>query len=171
MRTALPCVLLLFGCGEAAVDNDFGELSEPEPVEEPVEVAAEEPEVRPQAAKGNVFQRNDRGLVDMREAMSENPKLYKTTNKSVAGDYLTAVKDAGFAGASSAQASALRHDLDIWKAANDRWPTYEEYRDQWKNTGQGLAGLKPYQMWAYDDETGEVAILEDPDEKKAVLGR
>ena len=169
---AAAMTLLACGCGSGEIDNDFGELSEPEPVEE---VAVEEPEPEEEEAKpakgGNVFARNDRGLVNMREAMEANPKLFKTVNGSGSNNYLVALKDSGFAATSKVQTSYLTYDLRAFQAEHGRLPTFEEFKARWEATPQNLAGLKPYQMYAYDDETGEIALLEDPDERERIHGK
>ena len=51
-------------------------------------------------------------------------------------------------------------------AMNERYPTFEEFSSLLKQFDIRLGNLYDYQMYAYDDQTGEICILEDRALKK-----
>lgn len=53
-----------------------------------------------------------------------------------------------------------------FQAANGRFPTFEEYMQQAKQSQVRFNSLPPYQAYGYDVRTGTVDLLENPVEKK-----
>ena len=173
-RMILAATLILTGCSKEPIDNDFGELSAPE---EPVEVADaeeadDEPEMQPVAKRGgNVFMRNQAPLVEKSAAMAENPNLIETVNTSSSSNYLVAVKDSGFAGVSRTQIAILNREVETLRAVNGDYPDFETFKAYLDNAGMQYAGLKPYQMYAYDEPKHTVVLLEDTELRKQILGQ
>src|SRR5690606_18305137 len=105
-------------------------------------------------------------LVDKNKAMQENPALIEVENKITGSDPLTAVAPSYFTIGSPIHVAALKHNSDLIHAAEGRWPTFAEFQQSLKQSNVELEGLYPYQMYAYDDQTGGLVILEDPEEKR-----
>ncbi len=164
--SSVMLTLVVMGCGKPPVDK-------PETAAEPVE--ANPAPAQPQAAaeekpvKPTHFLKRVAELVDKRKAMEENPDLVELDrNRITAGNYLSAVGQGYFAAASRVQLLNLQNAVQQLHALNDRYPTFEEFRDLLKQTGVKLGNLYEYQMYAYDDETGEISILEDRAYKKRI---
>jgi hypothetical protein len=100
-------------------------------------------------------------IVDKQAAMAANPNLVEVTNDVNAGDYLTAVTDAYFSAASRVRVLAMMHNLDIQYAATGEYPSYEDFKAQLEQAGGQLNGLRANQVYAYDQTTGKICILED----------
>lgn len=122
--------------------------------------AKEEPKLVP-------ITKREARLVDKQKAMQENPKLIEVENKINASDPLTAVAQGYFAAASQAQVLTMQHNINIQREIDDRWPTFAEFEEMVKQYNIKLQGLYAYQMYAYDETTGGLSILEDRAEKKS----
>lgn len=104
-------------------------------------------------------------IVDKKTAMAENPKLFETENKITASDPIFAPAQGLRAVGSKAEMLAFDHTIALHKAQYDKNPTYEEFMGYYEQAHVKLKGLKPWQMYAYDEETGTMTLLEDPDAK------
>ena len=125
---------------------------------------ADQPDAEP--PKQNALQREAR-LVDRSSYLQEHPNAVELEKNVInASDPLTASAQGYFAGVSSLMISAYEHDLRLQKALNDdKWPTYDAYKQILDTHGVKLKGLKKGQVYAYDDQTGQISILELPDEE------
>ena len=172
LSTFLIAFTCFAGCSKAPVDNDFGELTAVEEPEAPPEEdePTEEVAIEAPANKGNVFMRNQPPLVELKAAKEENPKLYETVNTSTSNNYLTAVKDSGFAATSKLQIATLNREVETLRALDGSYPNFDRFKTYIDESGMQFAGLKPYQMYAYDEENHKVVMLEDPDLRKQILG-
>ncbi|MGD9856044.1 MAG: hypothetical protein AB7U20_13960 [Planctomycetaceae bacterium] len=155
---AAMLMLMLLGCGELA-------LKKPEPTPEPA-AANPAPAQLPAPADEKPatvthFLKREAAFVDKKQAMAENDKLVEVENRINTTNYLSAVSQAYFAAGSSIYLSQLKHQVDLMHATNERYPTYEEFRDLLKQFNIKLGNLYEYQMYAYDEDTGEICILED----------
>jgi hypothetical protein len=106
-------------------------------------------------------------IVDKQQALAQNPALVETSNKMNTTDPILAISGAYFSAASRVEIIAFQHNIDIWKAANDdRYPSYQEFMDMYRTANVKFKGVKPYQVYAYDQSDGTICILEDRAEKK-----
>ena len=104
-------------------------------------------------------------LVDKNKAMAENPKLVATENKVVIGDPVSFAGSVYFAAINQATYAPLKQTIDAHKALNDKFPTYDELMPILKMVNFQFPGLKPWQVYGYDDKDGTVTVLEDTDAK------
>jgi hypothetical protein len=134
----------------------------------PAAAPAAAPQENP--AKGSLLMRMTTTLVDSRKAIAENPKLIvKEKNEFKADDPITYTSKAWFAGVSTAQMAALKHEVEILKNLDDkfRYPSFEQFSEMLKRNNVRLNGLYRWQVYGYDSVDGAIVILEDPDFKKA----
>lgn len=173
----LACLLLVvtLGCFDptALSETETAEPAAENPPGEPVADAeqappAEEPAAPKPAAKRWLINKVPWRIVDKNKAMAENPNYVVVQQvKADASDYFTAVSNAYVNAKTRIYLLNLRHDIDIQRAANDgKWPTFEEFQKALKRNQIELNEMFPYQVYAYDDQTGEIVILEDPVEKR-----
>ncbi len=145
----------------------------PKPAGNGAEVKAKQPATAPPTThppqggqkKSSIIGKMTAKVVDMQKAMKENPNLVIVENKVAGSDPLTVAASAYVSATSRASTANFKHQLDIIKATNGRYPTYAEYT---KLAGQlriEFAMLPPYQMYGYDEKAGGVVILEDKAEK------
>lgn len=105
-------------------------------------------------------------IVDKPKALAENPSYVETENKINAGDPLSAATQSYFALGSRVHLLNFKHDIDLYKAEHDRFPTYEEFIGRFRQFDIKMKMLKPWQVYAYDQTDGTMVILEDRAEKK-----
>jgi hypothetical protein len=158
-----PRVLSRSGNEDAANDAAPVDGAAPAPAEPapPAEPAVKAPDPIP-------FTKREAALVDKKQALSENPKLVEVENKINATDPLTAVAQGYFSIGSRANVLAMEHTIKTMHALNERYPTFAEFEDLMKKNGARLGQLYQWQMYAYDDATGTISILEDRAVKKAM---
>jgi hypothetical protein len=155
---------LLGGCADL-------KLEKPEPPPEPIAAnppVPAPPPAEPKPATTTHFLKREAPLVDKKQAMAENDKLVEVQNRINSTNYLSQLSQAYFAAGSSLQLSQLKHQLDLMHAENNKWPSFQEFSDLIKQFRIKLGNLYEYQMYAYDDETGEICILEDRAHKKRI---
>lgn len=104
-------------------------------------------------------------VVDKQKAMSENPKLIVKESTPEGQDPLSYAASAYISLRSKASTFGFQSELKNFKVLNERNPTYEEFTDMMKRNRIEFAELPPFQMYGYDSQTGEIAVLEDPEEK------
>jgi hypothetical protein len=102
-------------------------------------------------------------LVDKRAAMAANPNLVEVTNDVNAGDYFTAVTGSIYSAVSRYTIDAINHDIELQKnlSENNEYPSFEEYKSILERHNVQLKGLHANQVYAYDQSTGKICILED----------
>lgn len=122
----------------------------------------------PAADGGAAMAQDNTKLVDKKKAMAENPGWVETQNRINATDPVTAASQAYYALPSKAQMLNMKHQIDIIKADNNnRPPTFEEFNKLLVENQVKLKGIYRWQVYAYDDETGDIVILENRAMKKA----
>jgi hypothetical protein len=163
------------GGRKVALENQFGlggdldDLAKRRAAANPNDQPINQPKVherRVAGSEGN-FGVMTNQVYNLPEIMKLRPDL-RIMSRSKTGSFVTT---AYYAPASRASALAFKHNMDIWKAANDRYPTYKEYITQTKQFDLKMAKLPPWQVWAYDERTGELKVLEDPKKKLEIEGK
>ncbi|MCA9054366.1 MAG: hypothetical protein KDA75_11045 [Planctomycetaceae bacterium] len=156
--------LLVYGCPGAAFESpkDDAPAVEVQPAT-PNENPAAEP-VAEEAPRQNALQREAK-LVDRRAFLQEHPDAVEREKNVInASDPISAASQGYFAGVSSLMISAYEHDLQLQKQLNDnKWPSFDAYKTILDTHGVKLKGLKKGQVYAYDDQTGQITILELPE--------
>ena len=104
-------------------------------------------------------------VVDKQKAMSENPSGVVKENTPEGQDPLSYAASAYISLRSKASTFGFQSELKNFKALNERNPTYDEFMDMMKRNRIEFAELPPFQMYGYNAETGEIVVLEDPDDK------
>jgi len=169
MRSIALTLLILttLGCDQLALKKP--EETPPEPA--PANPAPAQPQVQAEEkpVKPTHFRKRVAELVDKNKAMAENDKLVEIERNRISSqNYLTAVGQGYFAAASRIELLNLQNAVNQLHALNNRYPTFEEFNDLLKQTGVRLGNLYEYQMYGYDDQTGEICILEDRAHKKRI---
>jgi hypothetical protein len=170
MQRLLIAAVLTVSCGcldPAAFQSKKPDAAAPAPPQAaaPVQQPAAAPAPAPQGE--NAIPDMEAQIVDKQRALAENPSLVETSNKMNTTDPILAISGAYFSAASRAEILAFQHNIDIWKAANDdRYPSYQEFMDMYRTARVKFKGVKPYQVYAYDQSDGTICILEDRAEKK-----
>ncbi|WP_437186148.1 hypothetical protein SH668x_003288 [Planctomicrobium sp. SH668] len=162
--SSLAMAFISLGC----IDAKMMENQNPPPKEPAAapNVAAPAPQANAAPAANPLPQDNTK-LVDLKQAMADNPALIITENRINAGDPVSAAAQGYFAISSQANLLNLKHQVDIMKAINDgRTPSFAEFSDLLRQANVQLKGLYRWQVYAYDESTGEIVILEDHEYKK-----
>lgn len=149
------------GCfNPAALQVSSDESAEAQP-EEPAAGGAPRDNAAP-AAEGAELPIVKARVVDKQAAMAENPNLRETENAVNAGDPLSAATQSYFAAGSNIHLLNFKHQIDIFQAQYDRYPTFDEFAKMFQVDEVDYGkGLKPWQMYAYDSSDGTVCLLED----------
>ncbi|WP_437224753.1 hypothetical protein SH661x_003768 [Planctomicrobium sp. SH661] len=107
-------------------------------------------------------------LVDKKAALAANPALIETQNRINASDPVSAAAQGYFAIGSKAQMLNLQNQINVIKADNNnKPPSFAQFEDLLRQNGVQLKGIYRWQVYAYDDEKGDIVILEDHAMKKA----
>lgn len=102
-------------------------------------------------------------LVDKAAAMAANPNLVEVENHVNASDPWSAAADAYFSAASRVHILNLKHELDLMRNLDENYefPSFEEFKEVLERSNVDLKGLRANQVYAYDQATGSICILED----------
>lgn len=177
MSACLRAIVLLsaglwLGCPSAAFSPP--KESPPAPVvaaEQPADAPAPQADPPAEAAPAeapkepNALQR-EAELVDRRAYLAEHPNATELEKNVIdANDPFTASAQGYFAAISTLTKSTYEYDLRLQKQLNDdKWPSFDAYKAILEMHGIKLKGLKKGQVYAYDDQTGKISILELPAE-------
>ena len=112
----------------------------------------------------SILGRTTAKVVDAQKA-KQNPKIVEVENKISGSDPLTVSASAYVAMASRVSTLGFQQALKMYKALNDRNPSYSEFMDMVKQNRVEFAALPPYQMYGYDAQKGGLVILEDKAKK------
>lgn len=157
---AVAAAAVLVGCSAGVKPKTVEKQDEPAPKAKPAERANAEIDPNAKGPFKRVFL-----LVDKQKAMEENPNYVETVNTIEAGDYFTGVAQGAFAAASKTTTISLQYYVRLHEAQHGKNPTLEEIKKYLKDNGVTLKGLYPYQVYAYDEETATICILEDKAER------
>ncbi len=161
--TLLLLITICSGCENAATDKpDENNVAVPESAP----VVADQNPAEPVPAQPQGFSQLEWKLVDKNKALAENPKLIEVENKTNASDPWSAAAQSYFTMGSKVHLLNFKHSIDLHKAEHDKFPTFDEFNSMLKSANVDLKGLYPWQVYAYDDKTGTLAILEDREEKQ-----
>lgn len=168
------CLLTLLASGCPSALSPTKAPEKPAPVaesggaEQPPGAPAAAPAAQPAAPQQSVFKR-EVPLVDRNKYLAEHPDaIEKDRNEIHATGYLQAVSQGYFAAASTATIANFEHDLELQKELNGgKWPSFEKYKEILDTHGVKLQGLRLNQVYAYDDQTGQMSVIELPEEKPA----
>lgn len=163
-RVTLLLGILFSGCVDPSMLKKK-EQAETAPAPAPAAAPAPQPQVEA-APAAPTFPQDSLKLVDKKKALAENPALVETENRVNTMDPLLAVSQSMFAIGSKAEVLALQHNIDIHKAQYDKPPTFQEFEEMIRSARVQFKGLYRWQVYAYDDSTGEICILEDKAMKK-----
>ncbi len=105
-------------------------------------------------------------IVDKQQVLVEHPDWTETEEKITATDPLSAASQSYFSLGQRVHLLNFKHNIDIFHAANDRWPTYDEMIEMFRQFDVKLKNLKPWQVYAYDQTDGTMVVMEDLAEKK-----
>jgi DNA-binding phage protein len=176
IAASLVVTLTLLGCPGAAFEaprkEDQTSAAEAPAVAEAVpaedDAPAEAAPAEAQQPRQNALER-EAELVDRRAYLEAHPNAIELEKNVInASDPFTASAQGYFAAVSTLTQAAYEHDLQLQKALNnDRWPTFAAYKTILDTHGVKLKGLKKRQVYAYDDQTGQISILELPEEQPA----
>lgn len=112
--------------------------------------------------KGLVGMMSDR-VYDYHQVMKLKPEL-KVVTKPLGQTVYSNAYFGRLAGISKLQ---FERRIQGFRATNGRLPKYKEYVNEMKKMGLKLVKLPKFAIYAYNDKTGKLLILEDPAARKA----
>lgn len=155
--------------GIAPVGVDAANPGGVAPAAAPANAAApvgNQPAANPPANDGKgIIGKMDARVVDVQQAMAENPNLKVVENKTGGDDPLTFAASAYISARSQASTLGFQHWLKTFKAVEERNPTYAEFTQAMKENRVEFTALYQWQMYGYDSKAGAIVILEDPVKK------
>ncbi len=105
-------------------------------------------------------------IVDADEALKD-PNIRELGKRKIPiADPLTQAAAGYFLVTARVSVLNLKHNVDIYRAQHDKFPTYKELMKMLKQHGIQMAQLRPYEMYGYHQKTGEIVILEDMEKKE-----
>lgn len=169
MKRILYASLAILACGcidPSAFQKKADEAAEAAAAPPAVEAPARQAE--PVAAQPGqpVIPDVEAVIVDKQQVLIEHPDWTETEEKITATDPLSAVSQSYFALGQRVHLLNFKHNVDIFYAANERWPTYDEMLEMFRQFDVKLKHLKPWQVYAYDQTDGTMVVMEDLADKK-----
>ncbi|MES2788950.1 MAG: hypothetical protein V4719_04955 [Planctomycetota bacterium] len=120
------------------------------------------PAANPPANDGKgIIGKTDAKVVDVKQAMAENPNLQVVENKTGGDDPLSFAASAYVSMRSRASVLPFQAWLKQHKIVEERNPTYAEFMQAMKENRVEFTALYPWQMYGYDSQAGTIVILED----------
>lgn len=120
------------------------------------------PAANPPANDGKgIIGKTDAKVVDVKQAMAENPNLQVVENKTGGDDPLSFAASAYVSMRSRASVLPFQAWLKQHKIVEERNPTYAEFMQAMKENRVEFTALYPWQMYGYDAQAGTIVILED----------
>ena len=108
-----------------------------------------------------IIGKTDARVLDVKQAMAENPNLKVVENKTGGDDPLSFAASAYVSIRSKASVLPFQAWLKQHKAIEERNPTYAEFMAAMKENRVEFTALYPWQMYGYDSQAGTIVILED----------
>lgn len=136
-----------------------------QPAQQPVaqQPAAQPPVAAPPANDGKgIIGKTTAKVVDVKQAMTENPNLKIVENKSAGQDPITFAASAYVSIRSQASQLGFQQWLKQIKDVEGRNPSYAEFIQGMQESRVEFTALYPWQLYGYDSEAGTIVILEDP---------
>lgn len=170
------CLSILAGCqdpSEIAKEQDAlhgNPQQDAQPAEQPEEPDERDREIAAQKKDGkkSILQRTTAVVVDAKKAM-QNPDIEVVDGKIKGVDPYSQAGSAYVSMASRVSTLGMQQAIKAHKALNDRFPTYEEYMKMMKENRIEFAQLPPYKLYGYDDETGNILVLQDNKKKEKLF--
>lgn len=137
-----------------------GPAMTPAPATETAPPAANPPaETKPEPR--GVIGKTTAKVVDVHKAL-QDPEIVVAEGSSAAGvDPFSQAGSAYFSAMARVSTLGMQQAVQMKKAVEGRWPTYEEYMQIMKENNVEFAKLRSYEMYGYDDKTGKIMVLTD----------
>lgn len=172
---ALSLTALLLGCAEpiqplpptetadnaAAPETSTAQPGQsPQPMEETTaEQPAPEPAPEAKPKKGVIHQTTDE-VVDAKEWLKK-PGIEGKNGDTEGVDPYSQAASSYFTLAARASTLGLQSAIKNYRAINDRYPTYEEFKQMMQESRIEFAKLRWYEIYAYNEDTGKIMVLVD----------
>lgn len=128
----------------------------------------QQPAPRQQRTGSSVIGKTTAEVVDVRK-VRENPNIRAVGDRKIPiADPISQAGSAYFIAVSKTSTLGLQRSIQLYQATNNKYPTYDEFMRMMKENRVEFAKLRPYELYGYDEESGEILVLEDT-QKKAEL--
>ena len=183
MRNAIVLAALLMSVGCTKLEDEAGETTETggrPPVTLPgiapaggldagepaTPAAAPAPAAQPGGERRGIIGKTTNQVVDLHKAQAENPNLKIVEQRAQGDDPISFALDAYIDVRSRASRFGMTRAVQLHQAEHERWPTYDEFVRMMRENRVEFTMIEPFRMYAYDSKSGEIVVLEDPDEKR-----
>lgn len=137
-----------------------GEGAQPSGSPQPETVPAETTPAEPPAEKG-VIGKTTNTVVDANKAL-QDPEIVLAEGATAEGiDPFSQAGSVYFSAMARVSTLGMQQAVNMKKAVEGRWPTYDEYMQIMKENNIEFAKLRSYEMYGYDDKTGKILVLMD----------
>jgi len=162
MRLLTIAALLLFCAGCGAQDNAGGNAADGQ---QPAAKQAKKPRKR----EGVINKTTDE-VVNLQEYL-KRPEIQELGNRKIPiADPVTQATSAYMLLAPKAGTLGMQQWVKTFQATNERVPTYDEFIAFMKKERIKFPKIRPYELYAYDELTGEISVIEDIEKKNEILG-
>lgn len=176
LALALSLTVFLLGCAEpiqplppsetadntpaaetsTAQPSESSEPMTPQPMEE---TTAAQPAPEPKPKKGVIHQTTDQ-VVDVKEWLKK-PGIEGKNGDIEGVDPFSRAASGYFTLAAQASTLGLQSAIKNYRALNDRYPTYEEFKKMMQENRIEFAKLRWYEIYGYNEDTGKIVVLVD----------
>jgi hypothetical protein len=182
MRAVAFVAALLIGAGCTKLNEGTEEARERQPVTPPGiapldgldggraaggnSPAAGQPAPSAGGQRQGIIGKTTNQVVDLHKAQAENPNLVIVEQRAQGDDPVSFALRAYVDVRSRASTFGMTRAVQLYQAEHERWPSYDEFVRMMRENRVEFTMIEPFRMYAYDSKTGEIVVLEDPDEKR-----
>lgn len=160
MSLAIGFAVTLAGCDDVPPPAPQPQAAQPAPQVAP----ANQPAPAQPDNKG-LIGKTTAEVVDLQAALAANPNLKERERGSLGGDPATQATNAYVYMTSTASTFGIQRALQLYQATNDRFPSFPEFQQMMRENQTEFSAVYPWEMYAYDAKTGQIAILVDQAKK------
>lgn len=146
--------------GASASVGRNAQPSQPAQAEPPKEETAAETTAEKKPNKG-IIGKTSNVVVDANKAR-QDPEIVLAEGANEAGvDPFSQAGSAYFSTMAKVSTLGMQQAVNMKKAVEGRWPTYDEYMAIMKQNNVEFVKLRSYEMYGYDEKTGKILVLMD----------
>lgn len=112
-------------------------------------------------AEKGVIGKTTNKVVDANKAL-QDPEIVLAEGSTADGiDPFSQAGSVYFSAMARVSTLGMQQAVNMKKAVEGRWPTYDEYMQIMKENNVEFVKLRSYEMYGYDDKTGKILVLMD----------
>ena len=127
----------------------------------PAENAAANGDAAPPRKSKSIIGKTTAEVVDMTK-IRDDPNIQPVKDQKLnITDPLSGVATLYFRMAGQTSTFGMQSAVRLYQAQHEKFPSLEEFKKMMKDNNVEFAKLRPYEMYGYDEQTGDLLVLQD----------